>query len=136
MAYNTPDSGPAGGQRERDRQVTPSRRGPLAACQAVAQPGYGDARQRAQAEHQHGYGLDQVGGHVPEVGTEGADAERYLPRPVAGPQRAAVGERVEDRHAGAEHADRREPPAVTWAYADRRSSGYLRACGCPVVPAL
>jgi hypothetical protein len=34
-----PDAGPAGGQREGNRQVAPGRRGPLAVCVAAAQPG-------------------------------------------------------------------------------------------------
>src|ERR1017187_26848 len=105
-----PDSGPRGGQRERDCRVTSGRRGLLAACPAAAQPGYGYARQRGEAEHQHGHGLDQVGWHVPEVGTDGAEAEGDLPWPVAGPQRTPVDERVENRNASPEHTNRRKPP--------------------------
>jgi len=84
-----PDAGPAGGQRDGNRQVTPGRRG-LRAARPAAQPGYGGACQRGEAEYQHGHGLDQVSWHIPQVGTQRGEAEGDLPWPAAGPQRAAV----------------------------------------------
>ena len=69
---------------------------------------------------------------------DGAEAEGDLPWPVAGPQRAAVDERVEDCDAGAEHADRREPPGDRAAGQaerrrwQRRRPGEQRAGGRPL----
>jgi hypothetical protein len=81
------------------------------AAAARCGPPRGDPGQAQQARHDHGHGLEQVRGHVLQVGPDRAEAEGDLARLVPGFERAAIYEIIEYGHPGTEDRDRREPPA-------------------------
>jgi hypothetical protein len=49
-----------------------------------------------------GHGVDQVRGHVPQVGNDRAETEGDLAWPVSGAQQAAIHKIIERSHAHAE----------------------------------
>jgi hypothetical protein len=67
-----------------------------------------DPGEPGQPQDQHGHGLDQVRGQLPQVGGHRGDAEGDLARLVPRPERAAVDHVVEGGHARTEERDRPE----------------------------